>query len=224
MVLKSPALEARVRRPPLRANCPPAMPQARFGCDRGPSFCGSRSARSCRDKGEIVRCSRCSGARSLATKNSRGGRDPRFDHAARPWYSWMRPPSTSRPRKSRGLTGIGSRLLQAVGRGRGRDGAPCSGPRERVPRRSGRSASTGEVARDGRRSMPGRGNINAKGANIKIAPTTRTSSSATPRASVRGRFGRGDPRPVPLERSDIAPGDDDHGRFRLRTSSQQARP
>jgi len=39
----------------------------------------------------------------------RGGRKPRFDQAARPWYSWMSPPSRSRRRTSRGLTGIGSR-------------------------------------------------------------------------------------------------------------------
>ncbi len=36
---------------------------------------------------------------------NRGGRNLRFDHAASPWYSWMSPPSRSRRRTSRGLTG-----------------------------------------------------------------------------------------------------------------------
>src|SRR5664280_1570010 len=30
------------------------------------------------------------------------------NHAARPWYSWMSPPSRSRRRPSRGLTGTGT--------------------------------------------------------------------------------------------------------------------
>ena len=30
------------------------------------------------------------------------------NHAARPWYSWMSPPSRSRRRTSRGLTGTGT--------------------------------------------------------------------------------------------------------------------
>src|ERR1035437_5950566 len=46
--------------------------------------------------------------RSLDRFGARGGRKPEFDRAARPWYSWMRPPSRSRRRTSRGLTWIGS--------------------------------------------------------------------------------------------------------------------
>jgi hypothetical protein len=40
----------------------------------------------------------------------RGGRKPGFDHAAAPWYSWMSPPSRSRRRISRGLTGTGTKV------------------------------------------------------------------------------------------------------------------
>lgn len=41
----------------------------------------------------------------LTDIGARGGRKPRFDHAAAPWYSWRSPPSRSRRRTSRGSTG-----------------------------------------------------------------------------------------------------------------------
>jgi hypothetical protein len=37
-----------------------------------------------------------------------GSDTPDSNHAARPWYSWMSPPSRSRHRTSRGLTGTGT--------------------------------------------------------------------------------------------------------------------
>src|ERR1035437_1838580 len=56
----------------------------------------------------------------------RGDRKPGFDHAAAPWYSWMSPPSRSRRRTSRGLTGIGS---DASARGWARPRARWGRPR-----------------------------------------------------------------------------------------------
>ncbi len=56
---------------------------------------------------------------------ARGDRKPGFDHAARPWYSWMSPPSRSRRRTSRGLTWIGSAAAASGGvRPRARWGRP----------------------------------------------------------------------------------------------------
>jgi putative transposase len=43
---------------------------------------------------------------STAHPDARGGQKPRFAHAASPQYSWIRPPSRSVRRTSRGLTGI----------------------------------------------------------------------------------------------------------------------
>jgi hypothetical protein len=55
----------------------------------------------------------------------RGGRKSRFDHAASPWYSWIRPPSRSVRRTSRGLTAIGaSSFASGVARARARWGRP----------------------------------------------------------------------------------------------------
>jgi hypothetical protein len=57
--------------------------------------------------------------------STRGDRKPGFDHAARPWYSWMSPPSRSRRRTSRGLTWIGSAAAASGGvRPRARWGRP----------------------------------------------------------------------------------------------------
>src|SRR5664280_64713 len=53
-----------------------------------------------------------------------GNRDS--NHAARPWYSWMRPPSRSRRRTSRGLTWIAPPAA-AIGEARPR--ARCGRPR-----------------------------------------------------------------------------------------------
>jgi 4-amino-4-deoxy-L-arabinose transferase-like glycosyltransferase len=56
---------------------------------------------------------------------AREGRKSRFDHAARPWYSWIRPPSRSCRRTSRGLTAIGaSSFSTGVARARARWGRP----------------------------------------------------------------------------------------------------
>ena len=56
---------------------------------------------------------------------ARGDRKPGFDHAARPWYSWMSPPSRSLRRTSRGLTWIGSAAAASGGvRPRARWGRP----------------------------------------------------------------------------------------------------
>jgi hypothetical protein len=59
-------------------------------------------------------------------KGPRGDRKPGFDHAAAPWYSWISPPSRSRRRTSRGLTGIGS---DASARGWARPRARWGRPR-----------------------------------------------------------------------------------------------
>jgi hypothetical protein len=37
---------------------------------------------------------------------SRRGKKPRFDHAARPWYAWIKPPSRSYWKTSRGFATI----------------------------------------------------------------------------------------------------------------------
>jgi len=56
---------------------------------------------------------------------ARGDRKLGCDHAAAPWYSWIRPPSRSRRRTSRGLTAIGSRASARGGaRPRARWGRP----------------------------------------------------------------------------------------------------
>jgi len=55
----------------------------------------------------------------------RGGQKPRFGHAARPQYSWIRPPSRSFRRTSRGLTVIGTSFFaRGVARPRARCGRP----------------------------------------------------------------------------------------------------
>jgi len=56
---------------------------------------------------------------------ARRGQKPRFDHAAAPWYSWIRPPSRSRRRTSRGSIGIGS---PAAASGGARPTARCGRP------------------------------------------------------------------------------------------------
>jgi hypothetical protein len=62
--------------------------------------------------------------RSLA-QTTRGDRKSRFDHAASSWYSWIRPPSRSCRRTSRGLTAIGaSSFATGVARARARWGRP----------------------------------------------------------------------------------------------------
>ena len=53
------------------------------------------------------------------------GQKPRFDHAASPWYSWIRPPRRSHRRTSRGLTAIGtSSCAKGVASARERWGRP----------------------------------------------------------------------------------------------------
>jgi adenosine/AMP kinase len=61
----------------------------------------------------------------LLLRMARGGQKPRFGHAASPWYSWIRPPSRSFRRTSRGLTVIGtSSFARGVARPRARCGRP----------------------------------------------------------------------------------------------------
>src|SRR5450756_1685205 len=109
-----------------------------FGSSSGPAVFGSRRARpsavldvvSPGGSGQRRPGAPARGAedRRSGRGRGRGDRKPGFDHAAAPWYSWMSPPSRSRRRTSRVLTGTGTGT-QASGSGEARPRARWGRPR-----------------------------------------------------------------------------------------------
>jgi hypothetical protein len=140
-----------------------------------------------------------------STSHARGGRKPRFGHAARPQYSWIRPPSRSSRRISRGLTVIGTSSFAVGGaRPRARWGARCCSGWYRSEA-SDRDVADSESA-SSRGTPPGRFQSPAPrrrwhwgarmGVRITLAPSERKTSSNGPtnlvsRSRMRNRMAVG---------------------------------
>ncbi len=82
------AVRCRAHRRPLRRERGFQVPEAPFP-DAAVAGCSAAHRSEGRD--------RDAGARGSAASPGRGGQKPRFDHAASPWYSWIRPVGIGNP-------------------------------------------------------------------------------------------------------------------------------